>query len=84
MEAGLEQPAHAQRQVRPKAVWVAEIAERDAMGDDLIWISGAHDLVLAWACSAAALLLSSLYDFTWSYPPLALVGVIALARLRTD
>jgi hypothetical protein len=54
------------------------------MGDDLIWISGAHDLVLAWACSAAALLLSSLYDFTWSYPPLALVGVIALAHLRTD
>ena len=41
-------------------------------------------LVVAWACAAGAVLLSSLYDFTWSFPPLALVAGIALARLRVE
>lgn len=36
---------------------------------------------LAWACVATAIIISGLYDFTWSFPPLAAVGLVALARL---
>jgi O-antigen ligase len=36
---------------------------------------------LGWACVATAVLASGLYDFTWSFPPLAAVSVIALGRL---
>ena len=38
-------------------------------------------MTLAWACVAAAVIISGLYDFTWSFPPLAAVGLVALARL---
>jgi O-antigen ligase len=41
-------------------------------------------VTLAWACVAAAVILSGLYDFTWSFPPLAGVGLVALARLRCN
>ncbi len=34
-------------------------------------------LELGWALIGAAVLLSGLYDFTWSYPPIALIGVAA-------
>jgi O-antigen ligase len=34
---------------------------------------------LAFACIALTLLVSCTYDFTWSFPPLALLAVIALA-----
>jgi O-antigen ligase len=36
---------------------------------------------LAWACVATAVIISGLYDFTWTFPPLAAVGLVALARL---
>lgn len=36
---------------------------------------------LMWACVASAILISGLYDFTWSFPPLAAIGLAALARL---
>lgn len=41
-------------------------------------------MTLAWACVAAAVIVSGLYDFTWSFPPLAAIGLVALARLRRD
>ena len=34
---------------------------------------------LAFACIAFTLIISATYDFTWSYPPLALLAVVALA-----
>jgi O-antigen ligase len=34
---------------------------------------------LAFGCMGAVMLLSGLYDFTWSYPPLALLGLIGIA-----
>jgi len=37
--------------------------------------------LLAWACIATAVIVSGLYDFTWSYPPLEAIGLVALARL---
>jgi O-antigen ligase len=41
---------------------------------------GARDPVrLAFACIGAAMLVSGLYDFTWSYPPLALLGLVGIA-----
>jgi O-antigen ligase len=36
---------------------------------------------LAWACVATAIIVSGLYDFTWSFPPLVAIGLVALARL---
>ena len=36
---------------------------------------------LAWACVGTAIIVSGLYDFTWSFPPLVAIGVVALARL---
>jgi O-antigen ligase len=36
---------------------------------------------LGWACVATAIIISGLYDFTWSFPPLVAVGLVALARL---
>lgn len=38
-------------------------------------------VTLAWACVATAVIVSGLYDFTWSYPPLEAMGLVALARL---
>ena len=40
--------------------------------------------MLAWACVATAVLASGLYDFTWSFPPLAAMGLVALGRLNAD
>lgn len=41
---------------------------------------GARDPVrLAFACIGVAMLISGLYDFTWSYPPLALLGLVGIA-----
>ena len=37
---------------------------------------------LGWACVAGLLALSAFYDFTWSFPSLALIGLIAAAALR--
>ena len=34
---------------------------------------------LAFACIGVAMLVSGLYDFTWSYPPLALLGLVGIA-----
>ena len=34
---------------------------------------------LGFACIGAAVLVSCLYDFTWSYPPLALLGLVGIA-----
>ena len=34
---------------------------------------------LAFACIAFTLIISATYDFTWSYPQLALLAVVALA-----
>jgi O-antigen ligase len=36
---------------------------------------------LAWACVATGVITSGIYDFTWSFPPLAATGLVALARL---
>jgi hypothetical protein len=36
---------------------------------------------LTWACVATAIIISGIYDFTWSFPPLAAIGLAALARL---
>ncbi|HET7380960.1 MAG TPA: O-antigen ligase family protein, partial [Gaiellales bacterium] len=36
---------------------------------------------LTWACVATAIIISGLYDFTWSFPPLIAIGLVALARL---
>jgi len=44
-------------------------------------LAGREPAVLAWACAALALALSALTDFTWSYPPIALLGLLALAEL---
>ncbi len=41
---------------------------------------GARDPVRpAFACIGVAILVSGLYDFTWSYPPLALLGLVGIA-----
>ena len=39
-------------------------------------------VLLAWAAIAGVTALTALYDFTWSFPPLALLGLIATARCR--
>jgi membrane protein implicated in regulation of membrane protease activity len=36
---------------------------------------------LAFALAAGVVLLSSLYDFTWSFVPLAVLATVAMARL---
>jgi O-antigen ligase len=38
---------------------------------------------LAFACIGVVMLLSCLYDFTWSYPPLALLGLTGIAAQRS-
>jgi O-antigen ligase len=42
-------------------------------------LAAADPRQLAFACIALTILVSSTYDFTWSYPPLALLAVVALA-----
>ena len=37
--------------------------------------------LLTWACVATAIITSGIYDFTWSFPPLTAIGLVALARL---
>ncbi len=39
-------------------------------------------VLLGWGAIAGVTALTSLYDFTWSFPPLALLGLIAAARCR--
>jgi hypothetical protein len=39
-------------------------------------------VLLAWGAIAGVVVLTSLYDFTWSFPPLELLGLIAAARCR--
>jgi O-antigen ligase len=44
-------------------------------------VAAADPLRPAFACIALTLLVSGTYDFTWSYPPLALLAVVALCAL---
>jgi hypothetical protein len=37
---------------------------------------------IAFGVSAAAVALSGLYDFTWSFPPLVLLGALAALAAR--
>ncbi len=41
-------------------------------------------LALIWACVATVIITSGIYDFTWSFAPLAAIGLVALARLATQ
>lgn len=42
-------------------------------------LAGGDPVRLAFACIGVVMLASCLYDFTWSYPPLALLGLIGIA-----
>lgn len=46
-------------------------------------LRGRDPLAGAWAVVALCATASALYDFTWSYPPLAAIGVVAFGQLRS-
>jgi O-antigen ligase len=43
-----------------------------------------HPAKLTWACVATAIIISGIYDFTLSYPPVTAIGLVALARLAHE